>query len=428
MCILRDMRKRLGLLFVMYMVQGLPFGFQATSLPVFLRESGQSLTVITLTWLLAAPWMLKALWSPWVERERGSSLGRRRSWILPMQLCLACACLAAAFVEPSENLPGLLLLVLIMNVCTATMDIAVDGLTVEILDTRYLGYGNIAQVVGYKVGIVISGGLFLWLSDRLTWFSMFSIMAAIVVFGMLLTLLYQEPRSNARELVLSTASSVWAVARQVLFTTSARIILILIASYKLGESIGDALFKLYLFDHGISKADIGLWVGTYGIGASIVGSIVGGLIASRMSFMRAVLLTASLQIIPVTGQLLLVIGTPSEASIIAVTIAENFFGGALTTAMFTFMMSRVDRRIGGMHYTVLATVEVLGKGAIVVASGPIAQATSYAFMFTLAVGLTIGFVALLTYMNKLLTNDSAASRPDDQSDDESGDQPTEATS
>ena len=79
----------------------------------------------------------------------------------------------------------------------------------------------------------------------------------------------------------------------------------------------------------------------------------------------------------------------------AVTYAEHFFGGALTLALFAFMMSRVDRRIGATHYTLLAAVEVWGKQPAALVSGWITDATSYPFIFGLAFVLSMAFLLLL---------------------------------
>ena len=85
------------LLWVLYCVQGLPFGFQSKSLPLLLRERGFTLRHIGYANLLSAPWTCKFLVSPFVDRwGASSSWGRRRVWILPMQCCLIVACLLAA--------------------------------------------------------------------------------------------------------------------------------------------------------------------------------------------------------------------------------------------------------------------------------------------------------------------------------------------
>jgi hypothetical protein len=81
--------------------------------------------------------------------------------------------------------------------------------------------------------------------------------------------------------------------------------------------------------------------------------------------------------------------------VLAVTCSEHLFGGALTTAMFAYMMGRVDKRIGATHFTLLATLEVWGKLPAAWVSGFIAARTSYPFLFALATVLSIAFLALL---------------------------------
>ena len=102
---------------------------------------------------------------------------------------------------------------------------------------------------------------------------------------------------------------------------------------------------------------------------------------------------------------------PTETGVIAATVAEHFFGGVLTTSMFAFMMSRVDRRIGATHYTLLASVEVMGKGP----SGPLAGLLysklgwSYAEVFLLGTVLSVVFVGLLLPLRRGAPAPSSAS-------------------
>src|SRR5688572_26056234 len=102
---------RLGLLTALYFVQGMPFGFQATALPVYLRSHGVSVTTIGFLGLLSLPWLLKVLWAPLVDRYGSRRIGRRKSWIVPLQAALALTALGAAFVSIERDLGLLLALV-----------------------------------------------------------------------------------------------------------------------------------------------------------------------------------------------------------------------------------------------------------------------------------------------------------------------------
>jgi PAT family beta-lactamase induction signal transducer AmpG len=392
--------RKLGILWTLYFVQGLPFGFQATALPVYLRAAGLSLTGIGLATALSLPWSLKILLAPLVDRYGSPRYGRRRSWILPLQLGLLGCCAAAALVPPERGLTPILVLVFGMNLFAATMDIAVDGLAVDVLDTAELGQGNVAQVVGYKVGMLTGGGLLVWASGRIGWEGLFVAMTALVALCFGVTLIWREtelPAAAAQAAAAARARlrDILAMLRRGVSTSGGVWLLLFIGTYKLGETMADIMFKPFLVDGGFGREQIGLWVGTWGMLFSIAGSVAGGLLAGRLPLLRAVGIAATLRVLPVAAEWWLSLVHLTPARVLSVTCVEHFFAGMLTTAMFAYMMSRVDRRIGATHYTLLATVEVWGKLPAAAISGVIAQRTSYTVLFGLATILSAAFLWLL---------------------------------
>ena len=379
----RGLAPRLAWLASLYVVQGLPFGFQATALPAYLRETGVSLTEIGFLDLLALPWLFKALWAPAVDRFHSPRLGRRRSWILPLQLLLALVALAAAFAPPDRALGLLLGLVFSANLVAATLDIAVDGLAVDLLEERHLGLGNTAQVVGFKVGMLLGGGLLVWLSGRIGWRGLFGAIAALTFLGWLISLTQREPRSAPAD--VAAPGALRRRLKAAFLNADAAKLLVVVGTYKVGEKMADAMYGPFLVDAGYTPAQLGLWLGTWGMGCSLAGSVVGGLLASRLPLRAALLLTAALRVLPHGGQCWLAeAGVPGDGAVIGITCAEAFFGGALTTVMFATMMSRVDRRIGATHYTVLASVEVLGKAPAGPIAGLLGDARGFGAVFAAA--------------------------------------------
>ena len=292
-----------------------------------------------------------------------------------------------------------------MNLMVATMDIAVDGLAVDLLELHELGKGNIAQVVGYKIGMLTGGGLLLWASGWIGFEGLFLSMAVLVGASAVVTLLYTERHHRDRQLPGSPLDhprirEVLSLLKRSLTRRGEVWLLLFIGTYKLGENMADTMFKPFLVDAGYHGQEIGLWVGTWGMLFSIAGSTCGGLAASRWPMLRVVGLAALLRALPVAGEWWLSLVEPTEARVIAVTCAEHFFGGALTVALFAFMMSRVDKRIGATHYTALAAVEVWGKQPAAMISGAITDATSYPFIFGLAFVLSVAFLLLLVPLSR----------------------------
>jgi MFS family permease len=392
---------KIGVLSTLYFAQGLPFGFQANALPLYLLELGLSKTEIGLLGALALPWSLKVLWAPLVDRFGSAKLGRRKSWIVPMQFLLAATCVVAGFFPLSaDTLTLFLALVLLMNLFAATQDIAVDGLAVDLLSKKELGAGNAAQVVGYKLGMIVGGGLLVSLAAKAGWGSLFFSMAGLCLIAMTVVLFVREaaaqPGTGKKPHV--TTAELFARIKELVKQPGAGWLLLAVATYKGGETLADAMFGIWMKEvHHIPKEQIAMWLGTWGVVASIAGSFVGGVLATRTQLKRAVLVAAAFRVIPLAGQWALVagLGLPTAQTIIPLTCAEHFFGGILTTTMFALMMSSVDRRIGATHFTLLASIEVIGKSGPRLASGFFVDVLGYQVVFATAVALSAVFLVIV---------------------------------
>lgn len=142
----------------LYITQGLPLGLAFQAFPVLLRAGDTSLEQLSLLPLVGLPWAFKFLWASTVENYWSSVLGRRKSWVLSMQMVLACCLVGMAFLPfiPS-NVRLLLGLVTVASLASATLDIAIDGLAAEHLHGTDLAYINAFQVGGFMLGMLVGG-------------------------------------------------------------------------------------------------------------------------------------------------------------------------------------------------------------------------------------------------------------------------------
>ncbi|MET0342533.1 MAG: MFS transporter [Polyangiales bacterium] len=402
---------KLATLLALYFAQGLPFGFQATALPVLLRERGVSLATIGFAGVLAAPWLAKALWAPLVDRYGSARFGRRKSWIVPTLVLLTLTALAAA--ELGDDPTRLAVLVLLMNLFAATMDIAVDALATSWLRDEQLGPGNALQVVGYKLGMLTGGGLLVWASARVGWSGQFRLMAALLFVVLLLALRLPEPALEpAREGARPEAPSFAVIGqrlRAALRQPATAALITLVVTYKTGESMADAMWKPMLVDRGFSAASVGLWNGTFGMLFSLLGSSAAGIAVRRVSLSRALFVAALLRGLGVAGEWWVSL-TPSAGAtaVIVVTCVEHLVSGSITTVMFALMMRHTDRAIGGTHFTLLASLEVWGKLPLSLLSGVLATALGYAGLFGVGAGLCAGFALLAGLLAPRLADARAA--------------------
>lgn len=406
--------KNLSVLAMLYFVQGLPFGFQSKGLKLALTALGLSMTTITLASALSLPWSLKPLIAPFVDRHGSPTFGRRKSWIVPLQGALGLTCIAAAFCPPDARLFALLVCVLFMNVFAATQDVPVDGLAVDLLGERDLGVGNAVQVSGYKVGMIIGGSVLVSQLPTLGWKGMFFVMAGLCFAVMIATIFVHEPvSSHAAE--HAGASMSWKElgqrAKKIVDSSSARWLLVFVATYKAGEALADQVFEPWLVRVAGYEMHVAAGFAGWGMAGSLLGSAVGAVIATRYRLLTAVGIAAAVRSLPIFGMWAMVAGlyAPSPRDIIVLTTFEHFFAGMLTTAMFAYMMSRVDKRIGATHFTLLAAVELVGKAVPGLAAGALVDSLGWSPVFLIAAIFSLVFVGLVPVLNA--TSASASQQP-----------------
>lgn len=399
---LRPAAWKVPVLSVLYFAQGLPFGFQSKGLKLALTELGLPMAAVTLTSALSLPWSFKPLLAPFVDRHGSARFGRRKSWIVPLQLGLVASCAAAALAPPSEHLAALLVAVFFMNLFAAAQDVPVDGLAVDLLGPRELGAGNAVQVVGYKVGMLVGGSLLVSQLPALGWQGLCLVMAGLCLAVTAAVVLVREPpRAAGAEGPLGWRE-LGARLRALAAQRGAAWLLLFVATYKLGETLVDVLFEPWLLRVQRLELSAVAIYGGWGMVGSLVGSAVGGLLATRLPLLRAVGWAAAVRSLSLIAMWAMVAGYVPTApgTIIAVTTVEHFFVGLLTTTMFAYMMSQVDKRIGATHFTLLAAVEVAGKSVPGLAAGALVDAFGWAPVFLAGLVLSAAFLLLLVPLRR----------------------------
>ncbi len=392
--------RRLGLLASLYLSQGLPFGFFTQALPLIMRKRGMSLEAIGLSSLLALPWALKFVWSPYVDRY-----GTRKSWILPLQFLTALTLVVTAIVKDAFAM--VLASVLLTNLFCATQDIATDGLAVDMLADKERGLANGVQVAGYRVGMILGGGVLLIFHERLGWTVTFLAMAAIVVVASVPIALSKEPprargtgaRTPPHFFHFFTRRGAWRI-------------LLIVLTYKVAEALAAGMLRPYLADSGMTLADVGWMLGTVGFVAGLLGAMFGGAVVNRLGRRRAMLVFGVLQTITVALYAVAARGAPDRTILTALCGIEHFASGAATAALFTAMMDWSRPATSATDYTVQASAVVIANGAAATVSGYSAAAFGYAGHFALATVLGVAsLVPVLLVFPRAEDLDSAGEDP-----------------
>lgn len=270
------------LLVLLYFLQGIPMGLAHGSVPFLLKEH-LSYGEIGIFSLAGYPYSLKLLWSPIVDAVWSPRFGRRKSWILPIQLLSGFGMLVLGSVVEGWmlttgkaggptvwNFTGWWFFLVFM---CATQDIAVDGWALTLLTPGNVSYASTAQTVGLTAGHFLSYTVFLAFNSpdfANRWFRSVPSDQGMMTLGGYLTfwgwayiavtiglaLLKKEEKTKNEDGIWDVYKIMWGVLK--LRNIQTIIIVHLIA--KIGFQANDGVTNLKLLDKGFGKENMALTV------------------------------------------------------------------------------------------------------------------------------------------------------------------------
>lgn len=370
---LRDIltsRRELAVLFLGFS-SGLPLLLSSGTLQAWLAVSQIKTETIGLFALVGLPYTLKFLWAPLIDRFSARWLGRRRSWILLMQLAIAGVLFLMALTEPERQLWGLALLALLLATLSATQDIAIDAWRTDTLTAEERGLGAAIFVLAYRVGMIVANSVALVVAQYYGWPVTYFVMAFLMSIGIVATLLAPE-RDTAHLAPTSLSEAIVGPVREFFQRKDVWALFALIVLYKFGDAFASALSTTFLIrGAGFSLAQIGLINNGLGLTITIVGGLLGGAWMVKMGLYRSLMTFGILQAVTNLGYAVLAL-VPSLGLMVPVIALEHFTGGLGTAAFVALLMAACDARYSATQFALLSALANLGR----VYLGPVAGFTA----------------------------------------------------
>jgi PAT family beta-lactamase induction signal transducer AmpG len=324
--------------------------------------AGVSLQDIGFLTLVGTAYTLKFLWAPLVDRYAIPVLGRRRGWMLATQLALAAGIAAMGLLSPEGSLLPLALLAVAVAFFSATQDIAFDAYSTDVLHREERGAGAAVKVLGYRIAMLVSGGLALILADGwLGWGKTYVLMGALMAVGVLATFWAPEPDRPVPP-PRSLLEAVSEPLREFFSRRGAMSLLILIVLYKLGDAFAGALSTTFLLrGAGFTPTEVGTVNKVLGLAATIVGALAGGSIMARIGLYRSLMLFGVLQAVSNLGYWLVAV-KPGSLPLMAGAVAmENLCGGLGTAAFVALVMGLCRQEFSATQFALLSALSAVGR-------------------------------------------------------------------
>lgn len=370
---------------------GLPLFLTERTLQAWMTKAGVDLTTIGLFSMVTLPYSLKFMWAPVVDRFVPPFLGRRRGWLLVTQVLLFIAIAAMATHDPHGALRMLAVNAVIVAFLSATQDIVGDAYRTDVLSNREMGAGTALWVLGYRVGLIVTGSLAFVLADRISWPGVYVGLAALMVVGMVTTFFAPEP-VLAGEPPRSMYDAV-VLPFEEFFKRSGPLlgfaILLFIVLYRYANALATNMATPFLLKIGFSQVEVGVVLGGIGLGATIVGTLLGGAIIGWIGLNRSLWLVAALEAVTNLAYYGLALVGKNASLMVAAIVMENLTLGLATAALLGFIMSVCDKRFSATQFALLSSLAAVSRGILVAPAGRVAETVGWPgfFLITILAGI-----------------------------------------
>jgi PAT family beta-lactamase induction signal transducer AmpG len=400
--------RRVGSLLLLGFASGLPLALVTGTLQAWATVDGVDIKTIGFLTLVGSAYTLKFLWAPLMDRYAPPLWGRRRGWMLVTQLLLIAGIVAMGAGSPRENLPLLALLAVLVAFFSASQDVAFDAYRTDVLRKEERGAGAAVSVLGYRVAMLVSGGLALYLADRyIGWQAAYWLMAALLLIGVAGSFLAPEPEAatarppSLQEAVVGPWRDFFSRSYG---STGAAAILVLIILYKLGDAFAGSLTTAFLIRGvGFTAADVGAVTKMLGMVATIVGALWGGAWMARLGLYRSLMLFGLLQAVSNLGFWLLAVTPKSLGTMAAAVGLENLAGGMGTAAFVGFLMALCNKEFSATQFALLSALAAVGRTYLAgPLSGYMVETQGWPVFFLTTVAIALPGLALLYWKRDVI--------------------------
>lgn len=381
----------------LYFAEGIPyFIVNVLSVTMFKRLGMPNAELAMYTSLLYLPWVIKPIWSPFVDVIRS-----KRWWVLAMQVLMT-AGFAALTLSASPDLFGLSLVIFyVVAFASATHDIAADGFYMIALDKKdqslFVGirstFYRIASVFGQGVLVVIAGVLEQRYADIPKAWSMTLLISSVIFAALTLWHFFAVPKAeddgNSEKKTASHILKEFARAWVSFFRKDGVwLAMIFMLLYRLPEAFSVKMLTPFMLDPvadgglALSTTDSGLVYGTVGVIALTIGGILGGMFAAKFGLRKSLWPMSLSLALPCAVYLYMAVAQPAQLWVIYLCVAFDQFGyGFGFTAYMLYMMHFSEGEFKTSHYAICTAFMALSMMIPGLFAGMMQEALGYVGFF-----------------------------------------------
>lgn len=397
--------RRIAALLLIGFGSGLPSMLCRGTLQTWAAKAGVSVEQLGFLQLVTLPFALKFLAGPFLDAWDPPWLGRRRGWVISLQVAVAAALLLCSRCDPAHALTPLAVATLLLAVASAALDTASDGWRASALARHEVGAGVSLFVLGYRAALLLGGAGAIWYAtsgtggvyDAGRWQGAYGTLAALVGLGALGAWLAPRIPADARRgrrglgtVLIDPFREFWERSGMAGVLAMAAFVL----CFRLGDQVAGAMAGGFLVKHGYSDALLAA-APLIAAGGGALGAVLGGATLDRLGVTRALWIFGTLQMLSNLGYAWLALRPPSAAAFVTVRVVEDVCGGLAAAAFLSFLVDRCSPRHAATQFALFTSFMVVGGLAISAFAGVLVRELGWASFFAATAACALPGLLLL---------------------------------
>ncbi len=406
------------------LLAGIPYGMIVDPLNYWLSKSGVDRASIGLLSLVFLTYSVKALWAPLVDRLRIpllKNLGQRKSWLIVSQFFAFLFLISIGFNDPKVNLSLLVFCVFALAFFSATQDICLDALRIELVKKEELGQSAAIYQLGWRVGGVYISQVLGLLLGGMIGYSLAYLTVAFIFLGLSVFVFFrmEEPTREVRPYL-----SIYSEPRRWLkdsfvdpfidlkerYSSGLTLLLLLLFFYRLSDMYLAPMAMPFYREIGFTETEVALVTNAFGSIVTIAGVFIGGLLVHRWGLEINIFYGALLTCLTNLPFIYLnYLGNDLDPSndlpFLWVTIGlDNLNQGYIGTVAITFISRIVSQSYTATQYAILFLLGTVPSRFIASSSGFLVNDFGYHYFFliTACLGIPAIIISYIVWKKKLL--------------------------
>ncbi|MEC8108498.1 MAG: MFS transporter [Pseudomonadota bacterium] len=407
---------RVLLIAALGVLSGLPLGLLIDPLRYWLSEIGIEKSTIGLLSLVMLSYSLKMFWAPLVDRLRIpylNKIGQRKSWLILSQFLTFFCILAVGFIDPSQKLNVFVLFVLALSFFSATQDICVDAMRIELVDKKSIGEASAVYIIGYRLGaIFLSQVITFYIADAFGWSMAYFVIGSIFILSsiFLIFVLPEPTRFEISYISIIKNPGLWFKDSFILplsdlisrYKEHLLLLLFLTFTYRLSDMFLGPMAMPFYQEIGFTKLEVAQITNFYGMWMTIIGGLFAGLTLHKYGLVRNMI--AGAIFVPLANIpfiFLNILGKDLNFLIFTITV-DNFSQGFISVVGITFLSNMVSKTYTATQYALLFGLVVIPPNIISSGSGFVVESYGFQNFFILCalLGLPAIIFSLLVWRKR----------------------------